>query len=146
VWGRRREEVEGRVRGGAIPVIAWGGILLVLAIGNALWNAKPVAAIEAFTASLIIYLTALIIWLARRDAIRRGPPPPESEIEPVPEGSTGAVFAGISVATIVFGIAWSKFFVFFGAGTLVLSLGRVMLELRSERTSDRRAHQELDRR
>jgi O-antigen ligase len=134
------------VRGGAIPLIAWGTILLVLAIGNAVWDAKPVNGIVAFAASLIIYVTALLLWLARRDAIRRGPPPPETEIEPVPQASTGAVFIAISVATILFGFAWSRFFVFFGAGILLLSLGRLVIELRSERTSNRRVHQELERR
>jgi O-antigen ligase len=134
------------MRGGAIPVIAWGTILLVLAIGNAVWDSKPVNGIEAFVATLIVYFTALLLWLARHDSIRRGPPPPETEIEPVPQSSTGAVFVGISVATILFGFAWSKFFVYFGAGALLLSLGRLVVELRSERITNRRARQELERR
>ncbi len=134
------------MRGGAIPIAVWGTILLVLAIGNAVWDSKPVNGIEAFAASLIIYVTALLFWLVRRDAIRRGPPPPETELEPVPQASTGAVFAGISLATLLFGLAWSKFFVYFGAGTLVLSLGRLVIELRSERMTNRRMRQELERR
>ncbi len=134
------------MRGGAIPVIAWGTLLLVLAIGNAVWNSKPVNGIVAFAASAIIYVLALALWLARREAIRRGPPPPGVELEPVPQASTGAVFVGISVATIVFGLAWSKFFVYFGGGILLLSLGRLVVELRAERLSNRRVRQELERR
>jgi O-antigen ligase len=134
------------VRGGAIPVIAWGTILLVLAIGNAVWDSKPVNGIEAFAASLIIYVTALLLWLARRDAIRRGPPPAETELELVPQSSTGAVFLGISVGTILFGLVWAKFLLFLGFGILVLSIGRLVAEVRSERTSNRRALQELERR
>jgi O-antigen ligase len=134
------------VRGGAIPAIAWGTILLVLAIGNAVWDAKPVNGIEAFVATAIVYFVALLIWLARRDAIRRGPPRPETELEPVPQASTGAVFIAISLATILFGFAWSKFFVYFGGGILLLSLGRLAIEIRSERTTNRRVRQELERR
>jgi hypothetical protein len=134
------------VRGGAIPIITWGTILLVLAIGNAVWDSKPVNGIEAFAASLIIYVTALLLWLARRDAIRRGPPPAEAELELVPEASTGAVFIGISVATILFGLVWAKFLLFFGFGILLLSIGRLVVEIRSERMSNRRARQELERR
>jgi O-antigen ligase len=134
------------VRGGAIPVIVWGTILLVLAIGNAVWDSKPVNGIEAFVATAIVYAIALLFWLARREAIRRGPPPPDTELDPVPQASTGAVFIAISVATILFGFAWSKFFVYFGAGILLLSLGRLVVEVRSERTTNRRVRQELERR
>jgi uncharacterized iron-regulated membrane protein len=134
------------MRGGAIPIIVWGTILLVLAIGNAVWDSKPVNGIEAFAASLIIYITALLLWLARRDSIRRGPPPAETELELVPQASTGAVFIGISVGTILFGLVWAKFLLFFGFGILVLSLYRLAVEIRSERTSDRQARQELERR
>jgi divalent metal cation (Fe/Co/Zn/Cd) transporter len=134
------------MRGGAIPIIAWGTILLVLAIGNAIWDAKPVNGIVAFAASLIIYVTALLLWLARHDAIRRGAPQAEGELDVVPQSSTGAVFVGLSVATILFGIVWAKFLLFFGIGILVLSLGRVVIELRSERLTNRRVRQELERR
>jgi hypothetical protein len=62
------------VRGGAIPILVWGTILLVLAIGNA------------------------------------------------------------------------KLFLYFGIGILVLSLGRVVVELRAERATGRRVREELERR
>ncbi len=65
----------------------------------------------------------------------------------MPQASTGAVFIGhIASRTILFGLAWSKFFVYFGAGILLLSLGRLVVELRSERTTNRRVRQELERR
>lgn len=134
------------MRGGSIPIAAWATILLVLAIGNAVWNSKLLSAVVAFAAALIIYLAALLFWLMHRDAIRRGPPAPETEPEAVPAASTGAVFAALSVATIVFGLVWAKFFVYFGAGTLVLSLGRLVIEVRAERITNRRVRQELERR
>jgi hypothetical protein len=35
----------------------------------------------------------------------------------------------------LFGIAWARFLVIFGIGVLVLSIGRLVLEIRAERRS-----------
>jgi hypothetical protein len=129
------------MRGGAIPVLAWGTLLLVLFIGNWIWDAKAVNAAEAVFAALVIYAYGAFLWLMRREAIRRGPPPPRTEVETLPQMSLGAVLAGLSVAAMLFGLVWAQFLVYFGLGLLLLSLGRVWLELRSERAS-RRALQE----
>ena len=40
---------------------------------------------------------------------------------------------GLSIGCALFGIAWAKFLVYFGVGLLVLSVGRLVLELRAER-------------
>ena len=40
-------------------------------------------------------------------------------------------------ACILFGIVWAGFLIYFGAGVLVLSLGRLALELRAQRKSRR---------
>jgi hypothetical protein len=123
------------MRGGAIPILAWGTILLVLAIGNWIWNGKPVGSGAASAAVLIIYVFGVIVWLSRREAIRRGPPEPRPDLDSVPQASLAAAGVGVSLGCILFGIAWAKFLVDFGIGLLVLSLGRLVLELRAERHS-----------
>jgi len=127
------------MRGGSIPILAWGTILLVLCIGNWVWNDKPVNAAPATAAVVIVYAFGIALWLARRESIRRGPPDPPAEPEAVPQASVAAVAIGLSVGCALFGLAWSKFLLYFGVGTLVAALGRLALELRSERTSRRRA-------
>ncbi len=129
------------MRGGAIPLAIWGTLLLVLFIGNWIWDAKPVNAATAAFAALVIYLGALLLWLARRDAIKRGPPEPSAAPEAVPQGSLAAAGAGLAVGAILFGLAWANFLVYFGAAMLVLSLGRLALEVRAERESRRAAVQ-----
>jgi uncharacterized iron-regulated membrane protein len=127
------------MRGGAIPVLVWGTILLVLAVGNWVWDAKPVNSGAASVAVLIIYGAGIALWRARRESVRPGPPEPRTEIDTVPQGSVAAVLVGLSIGTIMFGLAWAKFLVFFGLGLLLLSLGRLVLELRAERASRREA-------
>jgi len=126
------------MRGGAIPLLAWGTLLLVLAIGNWIWNAKTVSGLSATVAMLIVYAFALFLWLARRESIRRGPPEPRSTPEVVPLYSLAAVVIGLSIGCILFGLIWAKFLVYFGAGLLVLAVGRLVLELRAERRTAQR--------
>ena len=126
------------MRGGAIPILAWGTLLLVLCIGNWVWNGKPVNAAAATAAVVIVYAFGIALWLARRESIRRGPPDPTTAPETVPQASVAAVAIGLSVGCALFGLAWSKFLLYFGVGTLLVSLGRLAIELRSERASRRR--------
>lgn len=123
------------MRGGAIPMLAWGTILLVLAIGNWVWDAKPVNGAAASAAVAIIYLFGVALWLSRREAIRRGPPEPRSDPDSIPQASLAAAGIGVSLGCILFGIAWARFLVDFGIGVLVLSIGRLVLEIRAERRS-----------
>ena len=123
------------MRGGAIPVLAWGTILLVLAIGNWVWDAKPVNAGVASAAVAIIYLFGVALWVSRREAIRRGPPEPRPALDSVPHASLAAAGIGVSLGCILFGIGWAKFLIDFGVGLLVLSIGRLVLEMRAERRS-----------
>ena len=134
------------MRGGAIPILAWGTLLLVLCIGNWVWDDKPVNGAAATAAVVIVYAFGIALWLARREAIRRGPPEPVTEPEAVPAASVAAVVIGLSVGCALFGLAWSKFLLYFGVGMLVLSLGRLVIELRSERATRRRALAERERR
>jgi hypothetical protein len=123
------------MRGGAIPILAWGTILLVLAIGNWVWDAKPVNAGVASAAVAIVYLFGVALWLSRREAIRRGPPEARADLDSVPQASVAAAGIGLSLGCILFGIAWAKFLVDFGIGVLVLAIGRLVLEIRAERRS-----------
>jgi hypothetical protein len=123
------------MRGGAIPILAWGTILLVLAIGNWVWDAKPVNAGVASAAVAIVYLFGVALWLSRREAIRRGPPEARPDLDSVPQASVAAAGIGLSLGCILFGIAWAKFLVDFGIGVLVLAIGRLVLEIRAERRS-----------
>jgi hypothetical protein len=125
------------VRGGAIPLLAWGTLLLVLLAINWIWTDDAIQVSSFAFTVLAVYGAALLLWAAKREALRRGPPPPRGDPEPVPEASLSAVLIGLSVACILFGLAWAKFLVYFGAGVLALALGRLWLELRAERRSRR---------
>ena len=119
------------MRGGAIPIFAWGTILLVLAIGNWVWNGRAVGSGAASAAVLIVYGFGVAVWLARREAIRRGPPEPRSEPEAVPQASLAAVLIGLSAGCALFGLAWAKFLLYFGIAMFVVALGRLYVELRA---------------
>jgi hypothetical protein len=134
------------MRGGAIPILAWGTLLLVLCIGNWVWDDKPVNGASATAAVVIVYAFGIALWLARRESIRRGPPDSPGEPETVPQASVAAVAIGLSVGCALFGLAWSKFLLYFGIGTLVASLGRLAVELRSERATRRQALVDRERR
>jgi hypothetical protein len=123
------------MRGGAIPVLAWGTILLVLAIGNWVWDGRPVNAGAASAAVAIVYVVGVALWASRREAIRRGPPEARPVLDAVPQASVAAAGIGVSLGCILFGIAWARFLVDFGIGLLVLSIGRLVLEMRAERRS-----------
>ncbi|MDQ6819068.1 MAG: hypothetical protein M3076_01810 [Actinomycetota bacterium] len=126
------------MRGGAIPLLAWATILLVLYAGNWIWEGRPIQMGTTVFAIVVIYGGAGILWLFRREALQRGPPPPAPEIESVPEASIGSVLVALASASILFGLVWALFFVYFGAGLLILALGRVAIELRAERRTRER--------
>jgi hypothetical protein len=132
------------MRGGAIPILAWGTILLVLCIGNWVWDDKTVNGAVATAAVVIIYAFGIALWLGRRESIRRGPPAPPTEPQAVPETSVAAAAIGLSVGCALFGLAWSKFLLYFGMGTLVASLTRLTIELRAERSSRRQVLRDRD--
>ena len=134
------------MRGGAIPILGWGTILLVLAIGNWVWNGKPVGSGAASAAVLIIYGFGVAVWLARREAIRRGPPAPRNEVEAVPQASVAAMAMGLAAGCALFGLAWAKFLLYFGIAMFVLGLGRLILERRAQRDTRRRVLAEEERR
>ncbi len=75
---------------------------------------------------------------APRRAQARCAPRPSACPEAEPTASLAAVLAGLSLATILFGTVWAGFLVFFGAAMLIVSLGRMAIELRAERASRER--------
>ena len=134
------------MRGGAIPILAWGTILLVLAVGNWVWNGKPVGSGAATAAVLIIYCFGVAVWLARREAIRRGPPEPRTENEVIPQASVAAMVIGLAAGCALFGLVWAKFLLYFGIAMFVVGVGRLIVERRAERVTRRQVMEEEERR
>jgi len=130
------------MRGGAIPLLAWGSLLLLLYVGNWIWEGRPVEVGVTLLAVGLVYGGAGLLWLRRREAVKRGPPPPQTDPESLPGASLASVMAGLSIGMILFGLAWAKFLVLFGLATLIASLGRLAIELRAERSSRDRLRQE----
>ena len=128
------------MRGGAIPLLVWACLLGVLMAGNWVWTGDTLQIGEFGFAVLVILLAATALVMAHRAAIRRGPPAPSEtvRVEAAPDLSFAAVLAAIAVASILFGLTWAYFLVYFGAGLLLLSLGRLVLELQSARASRNR--------
>ncbi len=131
------------MRGGAIPLLAWGLVLAVLMAINWIWTGDAIQVGTFGFAVLAVWAGAgLLIAFAGRVALRRGPPEPDPRPETIPQGSLGAVLAALSVASILFGFVFGTFPIYFGAGLLVISIGRLTVERRSELLTRRRAAQE----
>jgi hypothetical protein len=122
------------VRGGAIPLLAWGTVLLVLLIGNWVWTGDSVQVGLFAMATGLIYASAALLVGWNRQALRRGPPPETLEPEAVPQSSLAAALVGLGIACTGFGVVWAGFLIYFGLGVVVLSFGRLLLELRAERS------------
>lgn len=122
------------MRGGAIPLLAWATLLIVLLIINWIWTGDAIqVGAFAFAACAILGGASAVVIVNGREALRRGPPLPPAEPEAIPTASLGAVLIAFSSATIVFGLAFGRFLIYFGAGLLIVSLGMVVRELRAER-------------
>lgn len=132
------------MRGGAIPLLAWGTILLVLYATNWIWEGRPIQVATTAFALMAIYGIGVALWLLRREAIRRGPPRPSRAPQPLADSSLGAVLVGLSVAAILFGTVWARFLVYFGAAMLVVALARGLLEVRGQRRARDAAREELE--
>jgi uncharacterized iron-regulated membrane protein len=123
-------------------MLAWGTLLLVLYVINWVWEGRLIQVGPTAFAILLVYGVGLALWRRRREAIRRGPPPPSHDPDPLPSASVGAVLVGLAVACILFGLVWAQFLVFFGFGALVLGLGRVGAERRDQRRARAQALKE----
>jgi hypothetical protein len=134
------------MRGGSIPILAWGVLLSILTIGNAIWEGRWLQAGQFAFAAIVIFAFALFVFaLSGRRALHKGPPEVTREHTAVPEASVGAVVAALSLAMLLFGFVFGSSLIYMGAGFLALSLGRLALEVRSERQTVRRSQQEQER-
>jgi uncharacterized iron-regulated membrane protein len=136
------------MRGGAIPLIAWGVLNLVLLIiagiweGDGIYNGGIHMGLAGYTV-LAMWLGGLVLLLQRRHAIHKGPPEYERDIDALPRVSFGAAGFGIACALAGFGIVFGKFLIYIGGALLIASVGQVVRELRwQRRTMDsvRREH------
>ena len=127
------------MRGGAIPLLVWGTLLLILGAINWIWTGDAIQ-LGTFAFAVLAVWTgaALLIALAGRLALRRGTPEPRPELETVPGASLGAVVAALAVSSILFGFVFGTFLVYFGVGLLIVSIGRLTIERRAELQTRRR--------
>jgi hypothetical protein len=124
------------MRGGAIPIIAWGVLLSVLTIGNAIWDGRWLPASQFALAAVIIFSFAVgIVIMSGRHAVQKGAPVRRPDPEAAPDASAGAVAAALSLALALFGFVFGSALIYLGAGLLALSLGRLAVELRAQRSS-----------
>jgi hypothetical protein len=122
------------VRGGAIPILAWGAVLAILGIIGAVWDPRWISATLHFGATAIIVLVgAAIIAVSGWLAVRRGAPPVPARPEAVPESSVAAFGAAVSLGLIGFGFVFGSALIYLGAGLLALSFGRGLAEIRAQR-------------
>ncbi len=131
------------MRGGAIPLLAWGMLLAILGAINWIWTGDAIQVGTFAFAVLAVWAGAgLLIALAGRVALKRGTPEPSPGPEAVPQASLGAVLAALAVSSILFGFVFGTFPIYFGAGLLIVSIGRLTIERRAELRTRRRVARE----
>ena len=128
------------MRGGSIPLLAWGALLAVLMAICWIWTDDAIqVATFAFAVLVVWGGAALLAAEGGRQTLRRGAPAPVRRADAIPTASLGAVLVAVAVGSIVFGFAFGRFLVYFGAGLLVVSLGVVLVEVRGQRRAERDA-------
>jgi cation transport ATPase len=133
------------MRGGALAPLIWALLLAALAITNAIWTAGNVIQGGTFAAAVgsIVALAVLLIVLSP-EARHKGAPELRTRAAALPSGSFAAMLAGLALGCFAFGFAFGRFPIFFGAGLLVVALGRLSLELRAQRRAVRSLHRRED--
>jgi hypothetical protein len=126
------------MRGGAIPLLVWALILAVLYALNVVWTGNGLNAAMAGFAVAATAGTAFVFIALRRDALRRGEPPPSAEPRSIPTASYGAVLLAVGVSATVYGFDFGHFLVYFGIGLIVVALGVLGREAYTERSALRR--------
>jgi hypothetical protein len=128
------------MRGGSIPLLAWGTLLAVLMAICWIWTGDAIQVGTFAFAVLVVWgSAALIAAEGGREALRRGMPREVRRAEAIPTASLGAVLVAVAVGSIVFGFAFGRFLVFFGGGLLVVSVGILLFEVRGQRRTRRAA-------
>lgn len=95
------------MRGGSIPLFAWGLLLVVLLVVNAVWTSDTIqVALFGFAAGAV-FLSAIAFGAASRgEALRRGAPAASGDPEAVPTSSLGAVMVAVGFAALMFGLVF----------------------------------------
>lgn len=128
------------MRGGAIPVLVWGFVLAVAMALLTVWNGgKPIIGFVGGFGVVVTFLTAFVFILLRpREAVRRGPPEPTGEPRAVPTASYGSVLFAVGGASLVYGLAFGHFLIYFGIGLMVVALAVIIREKVFQRRALRR--------
>lgn len=129
------------MRGGAIPVLCWGTLVLLLLGMNAIWTGDLLQVVMFGFAVAVVYGTALGLWVAHRQALHSGPPTLREDAEAVPSISLAALTLGVANGAMLFGVVFGKFLVFTGAAVWLLAAGRLIVEVRAQRRSVKAARQ-----
>jgi hypothetical protein len=121
-------------------------LLVILMVINWIWSGHAIQ-VATFGAAILAVFggAAAFLAFAPRESLRRGPPPAVPGPEAVPRGSAGATLFGLGVASIVFGLVFGTFAIYFGIGVVIASLGRLTVEFREERKSRVEAAERLRR-
>jgi Na+/H+-translocating membrane pyrophosphatase len=126
------------MRGGSIPLFAWGLLLVVLLVVNAVWTSDTIQVTLFGFAAGVVFLSAIAFGVASRgEALRRGAPAASGDPEAVPTSSLGAVMVAVGFAALMFGLVFGSFLIYFGAGVVIASLGLLAREMRDERRARR---------
>lgn len=121
------------MRGGAIPFVVWGTLNLTLLVINWIWEGTGIHVGLFGYCVLVIYLSGMVLLLAHRQAIRKGPPEYMGTPEALPRVSFASAGVGISIGVALFGVVFGKFLIFIGGALLLASLWRLVQELAWQR-------------
>ena len=124
------------MRGGALPLLVWSCLLGALMATNVIWTGDAIQA-ATFGFALLVNVASIVglAVFSRQRALRRGAPEYDGRPEAAPDISFGAALAAVGFAALVFGLAFGHFFIYLGAGLMVIGVARVGVELRSQRRS-----------
>jgi hypothetical protein len=123
------------MRGGAIPLIVWGTINLILVAIDWVWEGttgSPSFHVNlAITAYLLlaVFVPAIVYVLVHREAGRKGPPGHERGLHAMPRISLASAGLAVAAGLIAYGVVFGKFLVFIGLGLLIAAAGRLGREL-----------------
>jgi hypothetical protein len=131
------------VRGSSVPVLVESLLLAAMLAMNWIWTSDMIQVATFAFAVLVLAGAAIGLAVASKgDSVRRGAPPAEVSMLTQPQSSLGAVLAAIALAATIFGLAFGRFLVFFGAGLFIASLGRLAVEQRAQRRARREVNWE----
>jgi hypothetical protein len=113
---------------------------------NIIWTTGNEIQAATFGAAIfMVWLVGLaLLRLAPHEALRRGGPEVRSEPEALPSASAAAALGGIGLGAFSFGWVFGGFWIYFGAGILVICLARLLLERRAQHAAYRRYLREVD--